>query len=96
MGCLSGIFGIILPRFALLVGWYNDPTFWNNLLTSQVWLLGGFLFFPWATLIYGFTAPNGMTLINWIFVIAAFFLDLATWGIGALSAREPVSNFRQS
>jgi hypothetical protein len=92
MGCLTGIVGIILPRFALLVGWYNDPNYWNSLLSSQVWLLGGFLFFPWTTLIYGFTAPNGMTVLNWIFVAFAVVADLGTWGIGAFAAREQRSS----
>jgi len=94
MGCLTGVFGIVLPRFALLVGWYNDPTFWNNLLSSQLWLALGWLFLPWTTLIYGFTAPNGMTLINWIFVGCAVLLDLGTWGIGAFAARKQTSNYR--
>ena len=32
MGCITGLFGIIIPRFVLLVGWYNDQTYWNSLL----------------------------------------------------------------
>ena len=48
---MMAIFGAILPRFVLLVGWVNDPTAWTNLFGSPVWFLGGFLFFPWTTLI---------------------------------------------
>ena len=29
---MMAIFGAIIPRFALLVGWYNDPTFWTQRL----------------------------------------------------------------
>jgi hypothetical protein len=32
MGCISAALGIILPRFALLAAWYNDPNYWNTLL----------------------------------------------------------------
>ena len=47
---LMGIFGAILPRFVLLVGWVNDPTAWTSLFGAPVWFLFGFLFFPWTTL----------------------------------------------
>ena len=44
---MMAIFGAILPRFALLVGWSNDPAGWYLLIFgSPVWFLGGFLFFP--------------------------------------------------
>ena len=91
---LMGIFGAILPRFALLVGWVNDPTAWTSLFGAPVWFLFGFLFFPWTTLIYGFMAHNEMSLINWIFVAGALLIDLGTWGIGAFATREKVSNYR--
>jgi hypothetical protein len=91
---MMGIFGALLPRFVLLVGWYNDPTAWTSLFGSGVWFLFGFLFFPWTTLIYGFVVQNGMSLINWIFVGAALLIDLGTWGIGAFATREQVSNYR--
>ena len=27
---MMAIFGALLPRFALLVGWANDPGYWNT------------------------------------------------------------------
>jgi hypothetical protein len=39
---------------------------------------------------------NGMTLLNWIFVGAAFAIDLGTWGIGYFASRERVSNYRSA
>jgi hypothetical protein len=91
---MMAIFGALLPRFVLLVGWSNDSNYWNNLFGSPVWFLGGFLFFPWTTLIYGFVAPNGMSLLNWVFVGAALLIDLGTWGVGVFASREQVSNYR--
>jgi hypothetical protein len=91
---MMAIFGAILPRFVLLVGWANDQTFWSNLLGAPVWFLGGFLFFPWTTLIYGFVAPNGMTLLNWIFVGLALLIDLGTWGVGVFAGRKQVEGYR--
>jgi len=94
MGCLTGVFGIVLPRFALLVGWYNDPNYWNTLLSSQLWLAVGWLAIPWTTLIYGFVAPNGMSLVNWIFVLFAFLLDIGTYGLGFFGGRKQYSSYR--
>jgi len=93
---MMALFGAILPRFALLVGYVNDPAAWNAVISSPVLLLGGFLFFPWTTLIYGFVAPNGLTLLNIIFLVAALAIDLGTWGIGAFATRQQVSNYRSA
>jgi len=94
MGCFNAIFTIILPRFALLVGWYNDPTFWNSLFGSQFLLGLGWLAIPWTTLIYGFVSPNGMTFVNWIFVLFAFLLDIGTYGLGFFGGRKEYSSYR--
>ena len=92
---VMAIFGALLPRFVLLVGWANDPDAWVAALNgSPALLLGGFLFFPWTTLIYGFVAPNGLTLLNIVFLIAAFAIDLGTWGIGYFKGKEEVSSYR--
>ena len=93
MGCINAALGIILPRFALLVAWYNDPTYWNTLLGSQLWLGLGFIFLPWTTLIYGFTAANGLSFINIIFIGLAILGDVGTWGGGFLGTRKRVSNY---
>ena len=91
---LMAIFGAILPRFVLLVGWANDQAGWQNAVGGPDLLLGGFLFFPWTTLIYGFVAPNGLSFLNIIFLIGAFLIDLGTWGVGYFASREQVSNYR--
>ena len=91
---MMAIFGAILPRFVLLVGWANDQAGWSAVFGSPVWFLGGFLFFPWTTLVYGLVYLNGLSLLNWIFLACAFAIDLGTWGIGIFAGRKEVSNFR--
>ena len=93
---MMAIFGALLPRFALLVGWANDPASWQAIFGSPVLFLGGLLFFPWTTLIYGFVQPNGLSLFNIIFLIAALLIDLGTWGIGFFATRQQVSNYRET
>ena len=91
---MMAVFGAILPRFALLVAWANDGTYWGSLFGAPVWLLGGFLFFPWTTLIYGLVQTNGLSLLNWIFLAFAFAIDLGTWGIGFFAGRKEYSAYR--
>ena len=96
MGCIIAALGIILPRFALLAAWYNDPEYWNTLLGSQLWLGLGFLFLPWTTLVYGFAAVNGLSFINIIFLVFAFAGDLGTWGGGIFGGRKEYSSYRDA
>ena len=91
---MMAIFGAILPRFVLLVAWSNDQASWSSMFGSPIWFLGGFLFFPWTTLVYGLAQVNGLSLLNWIFILAAVAVDLGTWGIGAFATRKEVSNYR--
>jgi hypothetical protein len=92
---MMALFGAILPRFVLLVGWSNDQAGWGAVFGSPVWLLGGFLFFPWTTLVYGLAQQNaGMSLLNWIFLGSALAIDLGTWGVGFFASRKQVSSYR--
>ena len=93
---LMAIFGAILPRFAILAGWANDQAAWQAVFGSGVWLLGGFLFFPWTTLIYSFAQRNGLSLLNLIFLACALAIDLGTWGIGFFAGRKEYSSYRDA
>ena len=88
MGCAMVVIGMLMPRFVLLVGWSNDQAYWQDLFGSTLWLGVGFLIFPWTTLIYGLVQTNGLSLLNIIFIVAAFLLDLSTYGIGVFAARK--------
>ena len=91
---MMAIFGAILPRFLLIVGWANDQTYWQNLLGAPIWFLAGFLFLPWTTFIYGLVQQNGLSVLDWIFLGCGLLIDLGTWGVGAFATRKQVSNFR--
>ena len=88
------LIGAVIPRLLLLVAWSNDPAFWERTLGSLPLLAAGWLLLPTTTLAYGLLAPNGLTLLNWVWLGLALLIDLATWGIGALAARKETSNFR--
>jgi hypothetical protein len=92
VGCAMAVIGVLMPRFLLLVGWSNDQAYWGSLFGSQIWFLGGFLFFPWTTFVYGLVQRNGLSLLNIVFLVAAFALDLGTWGVGVFAGRKQVTN----
>jgi len=94
MGCASLLIGVIAPRVAILVAWSNATDYWNTLLGSTIWLGLGWLFLPWTTLIYGYVAPNGLSLLNWIFLFLAVLIDLGTWGVGFFGGRKEYSSYR--
>ena len=96
MGCINSLLGIILPRFALLVAWYNDPDGWSALIGSTFLLAAGWVFLPWTTLIYGITQRNGIGLIDLIFIVFAVAADLGTWGFGFLGGRKAYSSYRDA
>ena len=91
---MTTIFSAIVPRVFLLVGWVNDPTYWNAVFGSQIWLVGGFLVLPWTTFVYGFVQRNGLSLFNWLFILGALALDLGTWGFGVFAGRKEYSSYR--
>ena len=90
---VMAIFGALLPRFILIVGWQNDQTYWSNLFGSPVWFLGGFLFIPWTTLVYGIVQLNGLSLLDWIFLGCTLLLDLGTWGVGFFAGRKQAESY---
>ena len=95
VGCINLIFGAILPRLALLSAWSNDGAYWNALFGSQVWLGLGFIALPWTTLIYGLVNPNGLTLLNIIFLVLAFLGRPGHLGHGLLRRPQGVLELPQ-
>jgi hypothetical protein len=94
---MMAIFGALIPRFVLLVAWSNDATYWaQTLFGGPVLFLGGFLFFPWTTLIYGLVQTTGLSILNLIFIAAAFLIDLGTWGIGVFATKQKTDSYMGS
>jgi hypothetical protein len=88
------IFGALVSRVILAVAWTNDGAYWGSLFGSPILFVGGFLFLPFTTLVYGLAQSNGMSILNWIFLLLAFAADLGTWGLGIFAGRKEVSNYR--
>ena len=91
---MMAIFGAILPRFLILVGWTNDPASWGAVFSSPAFFIAGFVVFPWTTLVYALAALNGLSLIDIIFLIFALAIDLGTWGVGFFATKEKYSSYQ--
>ena len=39
-------------------------------------------------------SPNGLSLLNTIFLVPALLIDLGTWGIGFFASRQHVFSYR--
>ena len=48
----------------------------------------------WTTLIYALVQPNGLSLLNWLFLLGALLIDLGTWGVGFFASRKEYSSYR--
>ena len=83
MGCLVVLLAIVSPRLALFAIFL-----FTNLLSRAFdsWLvpLIGFFILPWTTLAYAgmWSSSNHVTGFEWLIVIFAFFLDIASYSRG--------------
>ena len=85
MGCLFVLIALFSPRLAVALMWIFTP--WvDRAFGPVIWPILGILFLPLTTFLYVIlwnTGGRGVTGWEWIFVILAVFLDVASWGGGA-------------
>jgi len=88
MGCC--LFALILagaPRLASIMWWLFRPVYWGALfqgwpIAEWIWPIAGILFLPWTVLMYAIVYPDGISLINWVFLGLALAMDIASYGGG--------------
>ena len=77
------------PRLAILIWWLVQPARWSLAFSgSFIWPLLGFLFVPWATLMYVLVAPGGVTGFDWIWLGIGLLADIASYGGGGWGNKE--------
>ena len=89
MGCLLALFAVIFPRLALLILWVARPARIDAVFDTFLVPLLGFIFLPFATLIYVllYTPGRGVTGWDWFWVATAALLDIGHWGAGGSQRR---------
>jgi len=88
MCCLFATLLLLGPRAVIFLWWLFDPNTWSRAFDSFLLPFLGFLFFPWTTLMYVAVFPGGLDTFDWIGLIFAFAVDLASWGSGGFSGRR--------
>ena len=85
MGCLLVIFAGLFPRLALFVFWILRPNLVDDSFSTWLWPILGFIFLPFATLMYVILHVTGGPLSGWewFWVAICALLDIAHWGAGA-------------
>ena len=93
MCCLLLIATGLGPRLALLVWWiFGDKV--DAAFDTWVWPALGLLFLPWTTIMYVlFWAVGGLSFLGWLFIAAAFVLDIGTYGGGFFGNRDRVTSY---
>ena len=89
MGCLLALFAGIFPRLAPLILWVARPARIDAVFDTFLVPLLGFIFLPFATLIYVllYTPGRGVTGWDWFWVATAALLDIGHWGAGGSQRR---------
>ena len=78
------------PRAGILIWWLINPVRWQITFPSFIWPLLGFLFLPWATLMYVLVAPGGVVGFDWVWLGLALLGDIGMYGGGGYGNRDRI------
>ena len=85
MGCIFVLIAALSPRLAVVLMWIFTP--WvDRAFGPVIWPILGLIFLPITLLLYVIlwnTGGVGVTGWEWLFVILAFFAELASYAGGA-------------
>lgn len=92
MPCLFAMFAGFFPRLGTLFIWLARPVYFNAAWGgSWFWPLLGIIFLPFTTLMYVLMwTPNGLSSLDWFWLILAIFLDLSSYASAAYAQRDRI------
>jgi hypothetical protein len=90
-GCLTA-FVSSFSRIMLLMFWISRPVAWNAAFAGFVLPCLGFLFVPITTMVYVWLIQGvgGIAGIDWLWLILAFVMDLASLGAAGAANRDRI------
>ena len=93
MACLFVLLGGIFPRFALFIAWVARPKMVDAAFDTWIWPLLGFIFLPFATLMYVILwQAGGLSGWDWFWVGLAAVLDVGHWA-GSWTQRRQMPGY---
>jgi hypothetical protein len=95
MCCFFTVLVFLGPRVAAIIWWLVAPLRWVgdtavSAFNSIIWPILGIIFLPWTTLMYVIVAPGGVVGLDWLWVILAVVIDIASFGGGAFGNRDRI------
>jgi len=90
MCCFFTTLVFLGPRAAILIWWLVNPVRWQATFSSFIWPLLGFLFVPWATLMYVLVAPGGVVGFDWVWLGLAVLADIGMYAGGGYGNRDRI------
>lgn len=93
MCCLFSTMVLFGPRLAIIVWGLLQPVRWEATFSTFVWPLLGFLFVPWTTLMYVAVAPNGVTGLDWVWMVLGVIVDIASYSGSAYGNRDRIRGY---
>ena len=89
MCCFFTVLLFFGPRLANIVWWFWQPLRWSAAFDEGILLpILGIIFLPWTTLFYVTVGFNGVTGIEWLFVILGFIFDIGSYSGGGYGNRD--------
>jgi len=88
MCCFFTTLVLFGPRLAILIWWLLQPLRWQATFETWLWPLLGFIFVPWATLMYVLVAPGGIVGFDWIWLGIGLLADIASYGGGGWGNKD--------
>ena len=93
MCCLLAVLAFLGPRFAIITWWLFRPGYFASTFDTIIWPLLGIIFLPFTTLMYLVVAPSGFNTWTWIWLIAAFIIDIASYSGSAYGNKNKIPGY---
>jgi hypothetical protein len=93
-GCLTGMVAGFSRIFLIMI-WISRPLYFNAAFSTIIFPCLGFLFLPFTTLMYVFLIQGvgGIQGIDWLWLVLAVLLDLATISSAGYANRERLPGY---
>ena len=96
MCCLFTVLVFLGPRIGGAIWWIAQPVRWvGNVgaFDTWIWPVLGLIFLPWTTIMYVAVAPNGVVGFDWVWLVLAVVVDIASYGGGGYGNRDRIPGY---
>ena len=100
MCCLLTVLMFLGPRAAFAIWWLLDMAWFSRVYDTFIWPLAGFIFLPFTTLMWSLILKMdpvvGVSGFNWVWIILAVIIDIASYTGGGYGNRNRIPGYSTS